>query len=49
LVADVDPERNAISTPLQATPEHSQVLTSKPFQNILLTPRKFLTKEKEGF
>jgi hypothetical protein len=47
LVADVDPEKNAIPTPSQGTPEHSQVLTPNLFQNILLTPWIFLTKEKK--
>jgi len=33
-----DRRRNAIITPPQQTPEHSQVLTSNSFQSILLTP-----------
>jgi hypothetical protein len=40
-------KKNAIITPLQQTPEHSQVLTPNSFQSILSTPRKFLAKARK--
>jgi len=39
-----DPERNAVIETIQATPEHSHVLTPNSFQNILSTLFTFLTK-----
>jgi len=41
-----DMKKNAVITPSQKTPEHSQVLTPKSFQSILSTPQKFLTKAR---
>jgi len=43
-----DMKRNAIITPSQQTPEHSQVLTPNSFQNFLSTPRKFLAKARKS-
>ena len=37
-----DMKRNAIITPSQQTPEHSQVLTPNSFRSIPSTPREFL-------
>jgi hypothetical protein len=42
-----DMERNAIITPSQQTPEHSQVLAPNSFQSIWLIPWKFLTKARK--
>lgn len=44
---DDDPERNAVITPIQETPEHYHVLTPNSFQNILSTPLTFLTKTRK--
>jgi len=41
-----DMRRNAIITPSQQTPEHSQVLRPNSFQSILSTPRKLLKKAR---
>jgi hypothetical protein len=41
-----DMTRNAIITPSQQTPEHSQVLTPYSFRSILSTPWKFLTNAR---